>query len=146
MNEQKTVAVTASMAEGFAISSSIDGHTVRIDQPENAKGTGTGPTPLQLILFAVGGCIGTIARIAAFQQKITLRGMQINVEGDYNPAGLLGKPTDDRAGFSEIRISAAIDADLSDEQKQQFLDEVCQRCPLHDNLVHTSTVLHQLVK
>jgi putative redox protein len=71
--------------------------------------------------------------------------MQVKVEGDYNPAGLLGKPTDDRVGFSEIRISAVIDADLTDEQRAQFLTEVCQRCPLHDNLSHTSTVAHSMV-
>lgn len=144
MSNLKTISVNASMAEGFAISGEMDGHIVLIDQPVAAKGTGTGPTPLQMLLFAIGGCIGTIGRIAAFQQKINLRGMQVKVEGDYNPAGLLGKATDDRVGFTEIRISAVIDADLTDEQKRQFLDEVCQRCPLHDNLSHTSTVLHSL--
>lgn len=144
MSNLKTVTVTANMAEGFAISGEIDGHTVLIDQPVAAKGTGTGPTPLQMLLFAIGGCIGTIGRIAAFQQKINLRGMQVKVEGDYNPAGLLGKPTDDRVGFTQIRISAVIDADLTDAQKAQFLDEVCQRCPLHDNLSHTSNVVHSL--
>lgn len=144
MSNLKTVSVTANMADGFAINSVIDGHTVLIDQPVAAKGTGTGPTPLQMLLFAIGGCIGTIGRIAAFQQKINLRGMQVKVEGDYNPAGLLGKPTDDRVGFTQIRISAVIDADLTDEQKAQFLAEVCQRCPLHDNLSHTSEVVHSL--
>jgi uncharacterized OsmC-like protein len=144
MSNLKTVTVTANMGDGFAINSVIDGHTVLIDQPVAAKGTGTGPTPLQMLLFAIGGCIGTIGRIAAFQQKINLRGMQVKVEGDYNPAGLLGKPTDDRVGFTQIRISAVIDADLTDEQKAQFLDEVCQRCPLHDNLSHTSEVVHSL--
>ena len=144
MSEQKTVMVSSTMDAGFAISAEIDGHKVTIDQPVNAKGNGTGPTPLQMLLFAIGGCIGTIARIAAFQQKITLRGMQISVEGDYNPAGLLGKPTNDRVGFTQIRISAVIDADLTDEQKAQFLDEVCQRCPLHDNLSHSSEVVHSL--
>lgn len=144
MSNLKTVTVIANMGDGFAINSVIDGHTVLIDQPVAAKGTGTGPTPLQMLLFAIGGCIGTIGRIAAFQQKITLRGMQVKVEGDYNPAGLLGKPTDDRVGFTQIRISAVIDADLTDEQKAQFLDAVCQRCPLHDNLSHTSEVVHSL--
>lgn len=144
MSHLKTITVNASMADGFAIRGEIDGHTVLIDQPLAAKGSGTGPTPLQMLLFAIGGCIGTIGRIAAFQQKINLRGMQVKVEGDYNPAGLLGKPTDDRVGFTEIRISAVIDADLTDEQKLQFLDEVCQRCPLHDNLNHTSAVVHSL--
>ncbi|MCH8537087.1 MAG: OsmC family protein [Alkalimonas sp.] len=141
----KTVTVQANMADGFAISADIDGHKVMIDQPVRAKGSGTGPTPLQMMLFAVGGCIGTIGRIAAFQQKIELRSMQVTVEGDYNPAGLLGKPTDDRVGFSQIRISASIDADLSDEAKQTFLAEVCARCPLHDNLLHGTEVVHQLL-
>ena len=144
MSEQKTVVVSSTMGPGFAISAEIDGHQVTIDQPTQAKGTGTGPTPLQMLLFAIGGCIGTIARIAAFQQKITLRGMQVTVEGDYNPAGLLGKATEDRVGFSEIRISAAIDADLTDAEKQQFLHDVCQRCPLHDNLSHNTQVVHRL--
>lgn len=141
----KTVSVHANMADGFAIAADIDGHKVMIDQPESAKGSGTGPTPLQMMLFAVGGCIGTIGRIAAFQQKITLRSMKIMVEGDYNPAGLMGKPTDDRVGFSQIRISATIDADMTDEEKQQFLDDVCARCPLHDNLLNGTEVLHSLV-
>ena len=140
----KTVSVEACMHDGFAISGDIDGHKVTIDQPVAAKGSGTGPTPLQLMLFAVGGCIGTIARIAAFQHKIELRSMQITVEGDYNPAGLLGKPTDDRVGFTQIRITAKLDADLSQDAKQQFLDEVCARCPLHDNLLHGTKVLHSL--
>lgn len=144
MSNVKTVTVNANMAEGFAISSNIDGLTVMIDQPVAAKGSGTGPTPLQMMLFAIGGCIGTIGRIAAFQQKITLRSMQVSVEGDYNPAGLMGKDTDDRVGFTEIRISANIDADLTDEQKNHFLAEVCRRCPLHDNLSHGTTVRHRL--
>ncbi|HEY9041393.1 MAG TPA: hypothetical protein VIN66_04370 [Rheinheimera sp.] len=46
MSNLKTVSVTANMADGFAINSVIDGHTVQIDQPVAAKGTGTGPTPL----------------------------------------------------------------------------------------------------
>lgn len=145
MSNLKTVSVNTTMAEGFAIAANIDGHSVFIDQPTTAKGTGTGPTPLQMLLFAVGGCIGTIGRIVAFQQKIVLRCMQISVEGDYNPAGLMGKPSDDRVGFTEIRINATIDADLTDEQKAQFLDDVCQRCPLHDNLSLGTKVVHSLV-
>lgn len=144
MSNNRTVTVNASMANGFAVTADIDGHKMSIDQPVTAKGTGTGPTPLQMLLFAVGGCIGTIARIAAFQKKIDLRGMQISVAGDYNPAGLMGKETTDRNGFSQIRITASIDADLTEAEKKQFLDEVCERCPLHDNIAHTTEVVQNL--
>ncbi len=141
----KTVSVESVMQDGFAVAARIGEHQLMIDQPVTAKGTGLGPTPLQMLLFAVGGCIATIGRIAAFQRKIALHGMRITVEGDYDPDALMGKATTERVGFQQIRILAEIDADLSVEQKQRFLDEVCARCPLHDNLLTGTQVAHQLV-
>lgn len=141
----KTVSVTASMGSGWAISSDIRDHKVVIDQPQASGGTNEGPTPLEYFLFSIAGCVGSIGRIAANQQKINLKGMEIFVEADLNPKGLMGLETEDRVGFQQIRISASIDADLSDAEKQIFLDEVCDRCPLHDNTKLETEVLHQLV-
>ena len=144
MSSLKTVRVEAAMQEGFTITSNINGHQVTIDQPEGARGKNLGPTPLETFLFAVAGCVGTLGRIIAMQKKLDLRGMQVQVEGDYNPAGLLGKDTDDRIGFQQIRISASLDADWSEEEKKAFLDDVCHRCPLHDNISLETAVVHQL--
>lgn len=141
----KTIKVTANMGSGCAIRADIRDHKVVIDQPQAGGGTNEGPTPLEYFLFSLAGCIGSIGRIAASQQKIDLRGMEIRVEADLNPMGLLGKETDDRVGFQEIRVEAEIDADMSDAEKGAFLDLVCDRCPLHDNIKLATTVVHQLV-
>ena len=141
----KVVSVTANLGSGWAIHSDIREHKVVIDQPQAGGGTNEGPTPLEYFLFSLAGCVGSIGRIAANQQKINLRGMKIQVDADLNPAGLMGKPTDDRVGFQQVRISAEIDADLSDAEKKVFLDEVCDRCPLHDNVKLETEVLHELV-
>ncbi|WP_286236772.1 OsmC family protein [Neptuniibacter halophilus] len=140
----KCISVNATMGEGWAVQADIRDHKVVIDQPLEARGTNEGPTPLEYFLFSLAGCIGTIARIAANQQKIELRSMAIKVEGDLNPMGLLGKATEDRVGFQQIRVEASIDADLSSEEKQVFLDAVCERCPLHDNIKLATEVVHQL--
>lgn len=142
----KRVSVTAHLSEGYRIDADIRGHQVAIDQPRSSGGTDTGPTPLELFHFSLAGCIGSIARIAAMQQKINLRAMSITVEGDLNPAGLLGKESPDRTGFQSVQISAAIDADLDEEQKQRFLDEVCSRCPLHDNVHYETRISHHLLE
>jgi len=144
MSANKRVAVNAEMSDGFLVSADIRGHHMSIDQPEAARGSDQGPTPLEYFLFSLGGCICTIGRIAAMQQKLDLRSMKVSVEGDYNPAGLLGKPCDDRTGFQQIQVSAEIDADMTDEEKQVFLDAVCERCPLHDNIRLETRVTHQL--
>lgn len=141
----KTISVTANMGQGWAINADIRGHQVVIDQPQASGGTNEGPTPLEFFLFSLAGCIGSIARIAAAQQKIDLKSMEVKVDADLNPMGLMGKPTDDRVGFQQLRVEAQIDADLTDEQKQVFLDEVCDRCPLHDNIKLATEVVHNLV-
>ena len=50
-----------------------------------------------------------------------LRGMRFEVEADYDPAGLLGRDTSVRPGFEEVRLRVEIDADMTLEQKQEFL-------------------------
>ena len=91
-----------------------------IDQPKAAGGNDEGPSPLEYFLFSLGGCVASIARIVAKQQKIALRGIDVTVEADLNTAGLMGKPTDDRVGFQRFHISADIDADMAPEEKTGF--------------------------
>jgi uncharacterized OsmC-like protein len=103
-------------------------------------GTDAGPTPLDYLLVSLGACIGTISRIVAMQKKITLRGMNVTVEGDINTDGLLGKSSDDPVGFKEIRVIADLDADMSAEEKEAFLHEVDARCPVSFNLLNSTSV------
>lgn len=146
MSVIKTVRVEAKMDNSFRVESDIRGHKVIIDQPTAGGGTDEGPTPLEYFLFSLAGCVATIGRIAAKQKKIDLRHFSVSVEGDYDPAGLLGKATENRSGFQVVRVTAEIDADLSASEKQAFLDEVCDRCPLHDNIKLASEVIHTLAE
>ncbi|RDE22732.1 OsmC family peroxiredoxin [Motiliproteus coralliicola] len=140
----KVVSVSATMGNSYTITADVRGHHLTIDQPQNARGNNEGPTPLELFLFSMSGCVATIARTVAMQERLELRGMEVIAEGELNPAGLLGKPTEDRTGFQQIRISATIDADMTDAEKAEFLDRVCDRCPVHDNVKLSSEVVHQL--
>ncbi|WP_432471866.1 OsmC family protein [Amphritea sp. HPY] len=140
----KTISVSTSMLAGAKVTSDIRGHKLTIDQPQPAGGTDEGPTPLEYFLFSLAGCIQSIARIAATQQKIEMRGMEISVDAELNPAGLLGKDTEDRVGFQTITVKAQIDADLTKAEKAEFLDAVCERCPLHDNIRLETAVNHSM--
>lgn len=132
----KTIRASGNLDHAFAISVEAGNHVIRMDQPKNAAGQDLGPTPLELILAAVAGCFGTIGRFLAHQRKFELRGMQFEIEGDYDPDGLLGRRDNVRPGFQALRVKVAIDADLSREEKQAVLAEIERRCPLADNLVN----------
>ena len=140
----KTVAVESKLGEKFIIETNIRGHKVVIDQPVNAAGTDTGPTPLELVLVSLAGCIGTIGRIIAMQKRIALRGMAITVEGEIDTDGLLGKPIEGRIGFEGITISVDVDADMTDEEKEAFIHDVDRRCPVSENLLNATPVMVKL--
>jgi putative redox protein len=130
----KQVQVEAILGPKFKIESQIREHTLYVDQPANAGGENAGPTPLEYMFLSLAGCIATIGRIVARQKRIELRGMTVKVEGELDVEVLMGKPSDKRAGFTGLKIIAAIDADISKEEKEAFLHEVDRRCPVSENL------------
>ncbi|MGO1246191.1 MAG: OsmC family protein [Oceanisphaera sp.] len=137
----KMYKVSTQMANNWQVSAQIGNHKLIIDQ--EAAGD-AGPNPLDTFLFSLAGCVSTIAKMVAREQGFTLNGINVEVEGTLNPAGLAGHPSDDPVGFKHINIKADINADLNDEQKLAFLELVCKRCPVHDNLCRASLLDHQL--
>ena len=137
---KKTVIVESKLNDKLVIESDIRGHKVVIDQPAAGGGTDTGPTPLELLFASLAGCIGTIGRIVAMQERINLKGMTIKVEGDLDTDGLLGKPIDGRIGFEGMTITVAVDADISDAEKAAFIHKVDRRCPVSENLLNTTPI------
>lgn len=136
---EKVIEVTTHMAGDWKVTAQIREHLLVIDQP---TATNEGANPLETFLFSLGGCISAIARMVAREQKIELRQFDVHVRAVMNSAGLLGQPSDDPVGFKDIAINVSIDADLTEEQKRTFLDVVCHRCPVHDNLLHPTLVTH----
>ena len=136
----KKVKIEANMGEGFKVECLAGNHTVYIDQPTSTGGENSGPTPLEYLFISLAGCFCAIGRIIANQQRIQLRGMKVMVDGELDTDGLLGTNTKTRVGFSEITVLVGIDADLSGEEKEQFLSEIEKRCPVSDNISNSTKV------
>ena len=136
----KKFQVQAKLGEKYTIESTIGNHTVYVDQPQAGGGNDKGPAPLEVLFLALASCIITVGRIIARQKRITLRTMEVNVKGDVDLEVLLGKSKANRAGFGAIKVVVTIDADMSPEEKEAFLVELEERCPVSDNLLHETPV------
>ncbi|MDD2277815.1 MAG: OsmC family protein [Bacteroidales bacterium] len=134
-----TIKVNANMGSGFRTEIGCS-HPFVIDQPKMAGGTDEGPNPLEVFLASLPACICAIGRIVAMQRKISLRGMQVEVEGDIDKDFLMGKTKEGRSGFTEIRSLVKIDADMTDAEKIAFLHEIEVRCPIADNMANNSVL------
>lgn len=136
----KNVTVKTKMGAGMKVDCFAGNHTLFIDQPAAAGGTDSGPTPLEYYALSIAGCISSIARIMARQKSINMRGIEVTVSGDLDADVLLGKSRNARAGFQGFTVTVDMDADLTPEQKKEFLEEVEGRCPVSENTSNPTPV------
>jgi putative redox protein len=136
----KTFRVDAKLVDRFQIEAVVGENTIVIDQPEAVGGNGAGPCPVEYILAGFAACILNVAYVVAGEREIEVRSLTVNVEGDLNPAKFMGIPAEDRPGFQSIRLVINIDADLTLDEKEDFLRAVEARCPVSDNLANTTPV------
>ena len=136
----KTFRVDAKQIDRFQIEAVAGENTIVIDQPKAVGGNSAGPCPVEYVLAGFAACILNVAYVVACERKIELRSLNVRVEGDLNPAKFVGQPTEDRAGFQSIRLITHIDADLTLQEKEDFLRTVEARCPVSDNLAGTTPV------
>ena len=115
--------------------------TMIIDEPTSMGGTDAGPSPVQVLLLSLAGCLNMTGHEIARQKGFKLNGMKIRIEGVMNPCTFLGCSFEERAGFQEIDVK--IDADfegVSPEAQAQWLKETEERCPVTDNIKADTTV------
>ena len=140
MTANKTVSIEARSQQGFEIEVSTRQFSLTVDQPADSGGTDAGPTPLEYLFFALASCIVTVGLIKAHQERLPVRAIQVKIEGDLDTMVLMGKNTSDRAGFQDIRVVVDVDAEMSREEKEKFVQDVELRCPVTDNIKNTSSV------
>ena len=56
---------------------------------------------------------------------------------------LLGRQTDDRAGYKNIAVTLKVDADVDQATLDQWLATIETRCPVSDNLMNLTPVAIQ---
>lgn len=107
-----------------------------IDEPANMGGTDEGPSPVQVLLMALAGCLNMTGHTVANEMGLELREMKITIEGNMDAAHFMGYATKNRAGFDNVNVSieSKFDTLPSKEQREQWINETERRCPVTDNI------------
>lgn len=121
-------------------------HKFVIDQPKAGGGNDEGPNPLEIFLSSLPACICAIGRIIARQRRLNVRSINVSLEADIDKDFLMGKTKEGRAGFTEIRTFVDVDADMTLAEKQAFIKEVEERCPIADNMMTGTRVVATVVE
>jgi putative redox protein len=107
--------------------------TIETDEPTPLGGTDEAVDPMELLLAAVGTClqIGWVTQSA--RRGVDLRGLRIEVSGDYDLRGYLALEDAVRPGFSSLDYTVQVDADATPEQLEEIREAVEGTSPMFDN-------------
>ncbi len=122
-------------------------HELFIDEPlETSGGQNTGLTPVETLLSAVGGCKIIMAKSFARRQKINLKAISIQVDGELDNDGFMQRDPKVRAGLPKIWCTYHIDADNTDEEIAKFVEFIDYYCPVADTLTGGTTIETKIIR
>jgi len=116
-----------------------------IDEPEQMGGSNLGPTPVQVLLMALAGCLNVTAHEVAKQQNLGLKSLNIEIEGNLDACTFMGCNDENRAGFEDITVNLNAEFEKMPIQEciDKWLEETERRCPVTDNIKSmTNIALH----
>ena len=116
------------------------------DEPPLLLGEDKGPNPVEYALKALAACVTTSIVYHAAAKGIEIRGVESRLEGDLDLRGFLGISDDVPIGYKNIRLYFKIDADISDEEKEELIRTGEYYSPVFNTISNATSVSSMLDK
>ena len=123
---------TSEQVGGLCSRAKIRRFDLTIDEPPGLGGDDQGPSPVELMLAALGACQEITYRLYADRMGIPLDGVSVSVRGHINLRGFLDVDEAIRPGFDAIEASVKLDSPASDDELLRLIEKVGQHCPVLD--------------
>jgi uncharacterized OsmC-like protein len=117
-----------------------------LDEPPVLLGKNLGANPVEYLLVALSGCLTTSLVAHASAKGIALKGVESRYEGDIDLRGFMGISPEVKVGYEEIRVYFKIDADISDDQKEELVRMAQKYSPVFNTIVNPTMVSVRLDK
>jgi len=124
----------SALGERFRSEVKLRSHSLTVDEPHGIGGTDAGPTPIELVLAALGTCQEITYRAFATAMGIPLTGVAVTVEGDIDFRGFFAIDDNIRPGFERIRVLVRLDSNADEPALQRLTAAVNRHCPVLDML------------
>ncbi|MGZ3481708.1 MAG: OsmC family protein [Myxococcaceae bacterium] len=131
-------------ASGLRQEISAGGHQLVADEPTSVGGTGTGPTPYDLLLGALGACTSMTLRLYADRHKWPLQGVTVRLSHQRVHRDDCVNCPDTEVWIEQVDRALDLHGPLTEEQRRKLLD-IAERCPVHRTLERRMQVRTTLV-
>jgi len=111
-----------------------------IAEPPVLLGENRGANPVEYLLVALSGCVTTSLVAHAAAKGIEIKALSSRLEGDIDLRGFLGISESVPVAYQEIRIFFKIDANISDQEKEELIAMGEKYSPVYNTVTKTVPV------
>jgi len=115
-----------------------------IDEPPVLCGNNLGANPVEYLLAALSGCLTTSLIAHSAVLGIKIKDVKSRFEGDLDLRGFLGISEEVPVGYKNIRVFFSIDADISEEKKEELLQMAQKYSPVFNSITKPISVSVEL--
>ena len=118
---------------GFAQEILAGPHRLRGDEPESAGGTGTGPSPYDFLLAALGSCTSRTVAMYARRKGWPLERVTVWLRHSRIYASDCAECETKQGMLDRLERDVRFDGPLTSERRSRLL-EIADKCPVHRTL------------
>jgi uncharacterized OsmC-like protein/pimeloyl-ACP methyl ester carboxylesterase len=108
-------------------------HRYLADEPVSVGGNGSGPSPYEYLLAALGACTSMTIRLYADLKKLPLARVAVALRHDKIHAVDCAECETREGKIDRIEREVTLEGDLSPEQRAKLM-EIADKCPVHRTL------------
>jgi uncharacterized OsmC-like protein len=124
----------STLNEGLQSNVTVRNHKVVVDEPTSFGGKDEGPSPVELILAALGSCQEITYKAFATALGINLESVSVKLKAKLDLKGFLAIDDNTRPGFQNIDGTVDIKSSSSKAEIRKLIQVVDQHCPVLDIL------------
>ncbi len=128
-----TFAADTALVEGYRTEARIREFGLTADEPPTIGGTDAGPSPVELVLAALGTCQEIVYATYARVLGVPLDAVTVHAEGRVDLRGFFGV-ADVPAGFQDVSFAVDIASPAPPEAVARLVEAVNAHCPVLDIL------------
>jgi putative redox protein len=131
-------------AGGFAQEISVGPHRLKSDEPLNAGGADSGPSPYDLLLSALGSCTSMTIGMYARRKVWPLESVTVRLRHSRIHAVDCAECETKEGMLDRIERDIQLTGTLTEEQRARLL-EIANKCPVHRTLISEINIRTRLL-
>ena len=122
-----------------------DRHAFVADEPVDIQGDDLGPSPYELLLWALGACTAITLLMYARRKGLDLQDVSVHLTHERRHDQDCADCEQDEKGFIEvIKRNISVRGELTEEQRAKLL-EIAGKCPVHKTLRARPRIVDTLI-